>query len=225
MSSFRIGLLFHGIGAPRRELEPGEVPYWLQTSIFETILDRVAAAPEPQAFCISFDDGNASDHDIALPRLVERGLSADFFVLSGRTGQPGSLSAEKILALQAAGMRIGSHGIGHHNLSKLSLSDLNEELWGSRRALEEICGCPVTELGLPFGAYNRQVLTAARTAGYQAVYSSNRGWMRNDRFLRPRISLHEKMGAKELDDIFAGRLRPRTWLRRTASAIRWRFFK
>ena len=45
---------------------------------------------------ISFDDGNASDLEIGLPALLERGLTATFFVLAGRLGRPGSLDADEV---------------------------------------------------------------------------------------------------------------------------------
>jgi peptidoglycan/xylan/chitin deacetylase (PgdA/CDA1 family) len=222
-SPFRIGLIFHGIGIPGRVLEPGEAPYWLSTEKFVSILDRIAASPHREAFFLSFDDGNCSDHDIALPCLAARGLVADFFVLTGRIGRPGSLSPDQVLALQAAGMRIGSHGIGHRNLRHLSDTDLLDELSGSRATLEQLCGLPIATLGLPFGAYDRRVLQAARAAGYQAVYSSDRGRMRSDRFLRPRSSVSEAMTPQEIEDILSARLAMRARLSRAAGMARRRF--
>lgn len=220
MPASHIGLIFHGIGPAGRILEPGEAPYWLETAVFESILDRIAASPQRESFSLSFDDGNASDHDIALPRLLARGLTADFFVLSGRIGQPGSLSPGQVLALQAAGMRIGSHGIGHRDLRRLSDGDLADELETSRETLEGLCGRPVTALGIPFGSYDRRVLKAARRAGYTEAYSSDRGRSRPDRFLRPRSSLRQDMSATQIDVVLSGRLGPVAWLRRAAGMAR-----
>ena len=133
MGETAIGLIFHGIGTPERVLEPGEAPYWISVARFDAILDQVQAAPRPDRIRLSFDDGNASDHDIALPRLLARGLAADFFVLSGRIGQPGSLSAGQICALAAADMGIGSHGIAHRDWRRTGAADLEAEVTGSRR--------------------------------------------------------------------------------------------
>ena len=219
-----IGLIFHGIGTPGRTLEPGEQPYWLDTATFETILDRIAASPLRRTFRLSFDDGNASDHDIALPRLAARGLTADFFVLTGRIGQPGSLSADQVLALQSAGMRIGSHGIGHLDLRLLDDPALAEELSASRQALEQICGRPVTALGIPFGAYDRRVLQAVRAAGYEEAFSSDRGRMRPGAFPAPRTSLVAGMTSQALEATLAGRLSPLVRLRRAAGRAKRRWF-
>ena len=75
------GICFHGIGTPERTLEPGEDRYWVAIDEFLAMLDAIAAAPGVR---ISFDDGNASDIEIALGGLRERDLSASFFVLAGR---------------------------------------------------------------------------------------------------------------------------------------------
>ena len=60
---------FHGIGTPQRTLEPGEDRYWVAIDEFLAMLDAIAAAPGVR---ISFDDGNASDIEIALGGLRER---------------------------------------------------------------------------------------------------------------------------------------------------------
>ena len=100
-----VNVCFHGIGEPSRELEPGEARYWITTQQFESILDEIATWPTLR---ISFDDGNRSDIEYGLPALVERGLTATFFVLAGRLTTPGSLDAAAVAELRDAGMTIGS---------------------------------------------------------------------------------------------------------------------
>ena len=71
---------FHGIGTPEGpEREPDEHRYWVTESAFLRVLDLCASVPNVR---LSFDDGNASDAAIALPALLERGLSADFFPIA-----------------------------------------------------------------------------------------------------------------------------------------------
>jgi peptidoglycan/xylan/chitin deacetylase (PgdA/CDA1 family) len=221
MASWRIGLLFHGIGRPGRPLEPGEAPFWLPEAAFLSILDRVAAAPDPGRFHLSFDDGNASDHDIALPALQARGLRAAFFVLSGRIGQPGALSADQIRALAAADMEVGSHGAAHRDWTRLDAAAREDELRGAKVALESVLGRPVTAAGIPFGRYNATVLAELRAAGFAAAYSSDRGRMDPAAFLRSRCSLRGDMDAAALAAALAGRLPPLRRLRR-ALAMAWR---
>lgn len=217
-----IGLNFHGVGTPARDLEEGEAPYWLSEAQFTGILDRVAAASDPQAFVLTFDDGNLSDYEIALPALNERGLTATFFVLTGRLDQLGSLARNHVTALLASGMEIGSHGIAHVAWNGLDTAALDRELDQSRSMLQEICGHPVTKAGIPFGLYNAHVLRALRRNGYGTAFSSDMGSMRANAFLRPRTSIRKDMTPSDIDAILAGRMSPGKQLRRAAGMIKKR---
>lgn len=218
------GLIFHGIGEPKRELEPGEAAYWISTAFFEDILDAVLALPAPYRVRLSFDDGNRSDHDIALPNLLARGLKADFFVLTGRLGQPGSLDVTQIKALQAAGMGIGSHGVDHRNWTKLDPDALHHELEASRNALETICGRSIQMAGVPFGAYSARVLRSLAATGYACAYTSDGGSMHPDAFLRPRSSVRRYMKLEDVIDILKSRIAFKGRLRRSLGMARKRFF-
>jgi peptidoglycan/xylan/chitin deacetylase (PgdA/CDA1 family) len=218
------GLIFHGIGAPERELEPGEAAYWISASFFEDILDAVLNLPAPFHVRLSFDDGNQSDHVIALPALLHRNLKADFFVLTGRLGQPGSLDPAQVRALQAAGMGIGSHGIDHRNWARLDPAALQHELAASRETLEALCGTSIQTAGVPFGAYNARVLRGLAATGYACVYTSDGGTMQPDAFLRPRSSVRRDMTLEEVIDILKGRMGLKHRVRRSLGMMRKQFF-
>lgn len=223
MSEQQIGIIFHGIGKPGRTLDASEAPYWISEDRFVAVLDRLMARPDRHRFRLSFDDGNVSDHDTALPHLLARGLSADFFVLTGRIGQAGSLSEPQIRALRDAGMGIGSHGVGHVRWSDLAADALARELKDSRRSLEAVTGDKVDTAGIPFGAYNARVLKGLRDAGYKTAYSSDRGLMTQDGFLRPRTSVRSDMDDAELSNILAGRMPTGQRLRRAIGMARRRW--
>ena len=210
-------LNFHGIGAPGRTLEPGEADYWISVDRFRNVLDRIVNHPNRDRLSITFDDSNISDLVIAAPELQRRGLGAEFFVLTGRIGKPGSLDVEDIRALMSAGMRIGSHGVDHRDWSSLSARELYDELNSSKAVLEGICGCSVRSAGIPFGRYNASVLGALRKAGYAAAYSSDGGSMMTSAFLRPRTSIRQDTTDLALDAILSGREPPWKRLRRLVS--------
>jgi len=216
-------LNFHGIGTPGRGLEPGEAAYWIGLDRFRCVLDRIVGHPDHQRLSITFDDGNISDLEVATPELLQRGLGAEFFVLTGRLGMPGSLDADDIRALTSEGMRIGSHGVAHRDWAGLSASELDDELNASKAMIEGICGGPVRSAAIPFGRYNATVLGALRKAGYATAYSSDGGSMDSSAFLRPRTSIRHDTTDVALDRILAGRLSPSRRLRRTiAMAVkRW----
>ena len=58
------------VGTPERPLEPGELDVWVGHEQFVSLLD---AAAERDDVTLTFDDGNASDLEQALPALRERG--------------------------------------------------------------------------------------------------------------------------------------------------------
>lgn len=214
MSGWQTGVIVHGIGTPERVLEPGESRYWISRAQFTALLDMIVALPDPGTVRITFDDGNMSDHDIALPELAARGLRAEFFVLSGRIGRPGSLDVAHVRALLDAGMTIGSHGVDHVDWRRAAPDRLAAEVGQSRARLEEICDRPVTRAAIPFGSYDGRVLRALRQAGYDRVYSSDKGRMHPGRFLCPRASVRGAMDADGFACLLSGRMSPLRRLRR-----------
>lgn len=181
-----VNICFHGIGTPQRVLEPGEDEYWIGAESFARILDAIADDPRVR---ISFDDGNLSDLEIGLPGLVDRGLTATFFVLAGRFDQDGSLTIAGVRQLADAGMRIGSHGMDHLPWRDLAAPVLNRELVQARHLIAEAAGTPVQDAALPFGRYDRRVLGELRRDGYRSVHTSDRRWAREGAWLQPRFSV------------------------------------
>ena len=181
-----INVCFHGIGTPRRELEPGEDEYWVGTDTFLAILDELTTWPSVR---LSFDDGNASDVEIGLPALVERGLPADFFVLAGRLGAPGSLDGRAVRRLREHGMTIGSHGMAHRPWRGLDPAARREEFVVARECLASAAGAEVDLAACPLGRYDRRVLADLRRLGYRRVYTSDRRPARSSAWLQPRYSV------------------------------------
>jgi len=182
-----INLSFHGVGTPPGPpREPGEHDYWIGRDAFLSLLDDVEGRDDVR---LSFDDGNASDVEVALPALVERGMTADFFVVAGRLGTPGNLDAAGVRALRAAGMRVGTHGMGHRSWRGLDDDDLEVELVAAREAVAEAAGSAVDAAALPLGQYDRTVLAALRKHDYRVVYSSDARRARAGAWFQPRYSV------------------------------------
>jgi peptidoglycan/xylan/chitin deacetylase (PgdA/CDA1 family) len=181
-----LNVCFHGLGTPRRELEPGEGAYWVAADRYLRILDEIATWPSAR---ISFDDGNASDVEIGLPALVERGLTARFFVLAGRLGSPGSLASGDVCDLASRGMTVGTHGMSHRSWRGMDSATRQAELVEARQRIEDASGRAVTEAACPMGRYDRRVLSDLRELGYERVYTSDRRPAGADRWLQPRFSV------------------------------------
>jgi peptidoglycan/xylan/chitin deacetylase (PgdA/CDA1 family) len=183
-------LTFHGLGDEiPPEATDAERKVWVPVEWFEAI---VGALPS-EGVTLAFDDGNASDFDHALEVLTRHGHRARFFVITERIGAPGYLSESQIRTLHAAGMTIGSHGQGHRDWRTLPDDELETELAGSRRELEELLGSPVLEAACPFGSYDRRVLRGLKTAGYSRVYNSDGGSAGAWAWLASRNSVHSEL--------------------------------
>ncbi|GLW35718.1 polysaccharide deacetylase family protein [Actinoplanes regularis] len=183
----RINILFHGIGSPQRDLELGEDKYWITEDAFLAILDEVATWP---SVGLSFDDSNSSDVEIALPALLERGLTAEFFVLAGRLDRPGSLGEDDLRSLIKNGMPVGNHGMWHHPWRAMSPAAADEELAEARDRIAAVTGRPVTRAACPLGRYDRATLDALRRLGYTTVFTSDRRPARPGAWLQPRFSVY-----------------------------------
>lgn len=171
-------------------MDNGERNCWLDQDHFEAVLDIAQGEPHVQ---LTFDDGNASDVEMALPALLKRGLQATFFICTGRLDQPHFLSRAQIPVLLTAGMQIGSHGIDHVPWRHLFPDQLKQEIEGSRLVIENTCRRPVTAAACPFGAYDRVVLRGLRRAGYSAVYTSDGGAAKANEWLRARTTITRSM--------------------------------
>jgi peptidoglycan/xylan/chitin deacetylase (PgdA/CDA1 family) len=183
-------LMYHRIGGGRLPgREQGEESYCVHPDAFEAQLDAFGSRPHLPAeelvtsalsgrvpagrsFALSFDDGNASDHAHALPALQRRGLRGAFFVTPAWTGSPGYMDRSQLRELVAAGMSVGAHGLDHTPLASLSGPRLRAHLEEARGLLEDAIGRRVRTLSLPGGSGGREVLVAARDAGFELVLDS-----------------------------------------------------
>ena len=169
-------LNFHGVGEPPSGTEDTDLTYWWDEAPFLSTLDAVVASKQTSniPIKITFDDGNISDVRFALPALKARGLKASFFVCAGRVGLNGYLCADAIKELLKAGMSIGSHGMHHRDWRQLGSTELYQEVVEAKLILKGVCGCEITEVAIPFGSYDRRILTELRLAGYRRVYNFQR---------------------------------------------------
>lgn len=183
-----VTICFHGIGRPSRSLEPGEERFWIEPNQYREILSAIEA--HPQTPDLTFDDGNASDVEFGLPGLIEHRAKAQFFIITDRIGEQGSVTESGLNELVSAGMTLGTHGATHRPWTDLATEGkLDQELTDSCAMLADVAGVPVSAAAMPQGLYNRSVLTATRRHGFRRVYSVDEGWSRPSSWLRSRYSV------------------------------------
>lgn len=209
-----VNLCFHGIGTIDHEREPGESRYWVGRDTFRSVLDLVVDRPD---VALSFDDGNASDVAVALPELVDRGLTATFFPVAARLDTPGNLASSDVAALAEAGMDVGSHGMLHRSWRRLDPAGRAAEFDEARAILAEAARRPVLVAACPLGAYDRRVLLELRRRGYRRVMTSDRATARPTAWLQPRFSVRAEDSVGDVRRLLA---RPDTLLGRRSAAAR-----
>ncbi|KRA42484.1 hypothetical protein ASD72_13575 [Pseudoxanthomonas sp. Root630] len=81
---------------------------------------------------------------------------------------------DQLREMQRAGMEIGSHGVDHRMLAKLSQARMVDEVRDSKRALERELGVPARVISYPVGgpdAFNHDTVEAVRAAGFDLACS------------------------------------------------------
>jgi peptidoglycan/xylan/chitin deacetylase (PgdA/CDA1 family) len=125
---------------------------------------------------VSFDDGYRSQYVYARPELRKLGWPGVLSAISGRIGQPNAeLSNAMVQNLVNDGWELDSHTIHHLDVSTLSGSQLQEEVGGSRRMLQQRFHQPVNFFCYPSGRYDDQAIQAVRDAGYLGATTTNEG--------------------------------------------------
>jgi peptidoglycan/xylan/chitin deacetylase (PgdA/CDA1 family) len=163
------------------------------------------AAP---AAALTVDDGRETDYRLILPRLLDRGWPADFFVNPGTLGRPGYLTWPQAREMAEAGMGVQSHGYDHATFWGLSRAALRRQIGDSRRALEDGTGRRVSFLAAPFGHLTDPVVEVALEEGYRAVCTSWSWPARPRRKTVGRVAMYATTSSDGLARVLEGRLLP-----------------
>jgi peptidoglycan/xylan/chitin deacetylase (PgdA/CDA1 family) len=110
-----------------------------------------------KTFAITFDDGWADGYRYAFPIMRRFGFVGTFFVIGGRIGHPGFLSADQLRTLEAAGNEIGNHTASHVALSSVSESRFMQEVETASGQIAAAVGHRPVSLAYPMGRVNAHV--------------------------------------------------------------------
>jgi len=115
---------------------------------------------------ITFDDAYDNFSELALPILQEYKCHATVFVPSGKVGLYNDwdegingfhrmtiMSYDTLCQLPKEHVEIGSHGISHRPLNRLTPNEVERELVESRLHIEQNTGRPVNFFAFPHGVY------------------------------------------------------------------------
>ena len=174
-------------------------------------LGDLAAGQEPDTkrVVITFDDGCRNVAENATGILARHGFHAIEFIVAGMLGgrnewdvihgeKPEPLmDAAQIRDWLAAGHEIGSHSLTHRNLVKLGDAELREQIFTSKKILEDTFGIAVRHFCYPHGRWNETVAALVAEAGYETACTTQFGV---NTAATPRFALRRvfPLGASEL---------------------------
>lgn len=169
---------------------------------------------------ITFDDGWLDNYLYAVPLLAKYQFKATFFIITARVDAaslrerpdaaavPDHESAKRLIQsgraeqvvlgwkmireLEKSGLfRFYSHTVTHRRCSDLPFYELQAELLESKARIEKELGKGCDYLCWPYGSFSADTLSAAKSAGYQALFTTVEGFSRagSDPFVIKRIEV------------------------------------
>lgn len=143
---------------------------------------------------ITFDDGYADALSVVGPELSKRKIPFHVFVSPGKakSNDQRYLSPVELVELASiSGATIGAHGYSHVPLTKLSETEMFQELTKSRDSLEQTLQSPIHTMSYPFGIVNDVVRNATEKAGFTEAACSKWGFVspNTDRLMQPRVDI------------------------------------
>lgn len=164
-------------------------------------IGQCGANPPRDSVVITFDDGSLTVLQNAAGPLAGAGFKAINYLVADLVGGvnewdtvrgeiPDRLMNEaQVREWMAAGHEIGAHTRTHPKLSRIPLAQAREEIFGSKKSLEDRFGVEIRHFCYPYGDYSPAVRDLVEEAGYQTAVTVDPGVWRadTDPFLIPRI--------------------------------------
>ena len=136
---------------------------------------------------LTFDDGFVNVFKHALEPLAAYGFQAIEFLVADLLGRSNEwevpqgeapeplMDAAQVRDWLAAGHEIGSHTLTHPFLAQISPKQAREEIFASKKKLEDSFGAPIRHFCYPYGEWNPAIRDLVIGAGYETACTTEFG--------------------------------------------------
>jgi peptidoglycan/xylan/chitin deacetylase (PgdA/CDA1 family) len=119
---------------------------------------------------LTFDDGYADLYTAAYPVLKRHAFPATAFIPSSYPGRRGYVTWAQLREMVGSGLLfVGSHTVGHIDLTRVGRDQAATEIARSKAELEDKLGQPVQYLAYPNGHSTAALQALTRTSGYNGA--------------------------------------------------------
>jgi peptidoglycan/xylan/chitin deacetylase (PgdA/CDA1 family) len=171
----------------------------------ELLLRQVRLLARFRQVRATFDDAFRTAATV-FPALEQLGVPIQIFVCTGyaQSGAPltipefegddpeqlATMTWDELRGHAERGVQIGSHGVTHAHLTRLTDDEVRRELRDSKQAVEDELGRRCPDFAYPYGEHDERVRGLARAAGYERAYGLREGG--NDPFALHRLDLYRR---------------------------------
>ncbi len=125
---------------------------------------------------LSFDDGYEDFYTDAFPILKRNNVKAVAYIVNNFVGYLNYMKENQIEEIAQSGLvEIGSHTLGHAGLPSLEKDIAYNEIYLSKKRLEERYGVNVVSFAYPYGSYNESVKELVKKAGFTSAVTMDEG--------------------------------------------------
>lgn len=134
------------------------------------------STPPSRTFVVTIDDGRDDGLTHAAPILRRHGFRATYFVVAGRIGKPGHMTAAQLRTLTAAGDEIADHTTSHVPLAGQDRAALHHEICDAAETIGASTGHRPETFAYPFGKVDEAAAAAVRACpGIMLAVTTQRG--------------------------------------------------
>lgn len=218
----RVILIYHSVGSG-----PWSVPVdafreqmaWLQEYTHVEALDELIKEPSRGGLrvALTFDDGYKSVYSVAAHILETGGFPATVYLNTGWIADEVSRSSDatqghypneefltwkQVIELKNKGWIIGSHGVQHYDLTRLTLLEAERQIKESKEQIEEKISTSCIHFSYTWGHSNKDIRNVARQVGYRYAVTGRHAPLSKsfDSLALPRVNI---MSDYTLDDFVA----------------------